>query len=693
MLLLKHIYVQFQNKVIFDNASFKACPQQLTVIIGKSGIGKTTLVQTMLFGHKCQYFLDEKDYSEISDREQSQFIASYMSVVFQEPIFINDLTIEEHIHFVMQTYQLTDIRKDIMIKLGIESLLHRYPLQLSGGEKTRAAIYLAILKNPYILILDEPTASLDKNNKKVVIEFLKEYAKSHHMVIVVSHDEELIQNADKKYKIENKKINCIKNCCSKNESIMKTSCLYGVQKYGEWFRKMNKHYFVLHKFILLLLGFTIAFVFISLSLNNVIIKQTKKYLNDFSSNELLIYQPIFEGDSYSFEGYEFPIDSSLVNQLNQIDEIDKIYWRWDLPLTDITYFYSGENGEEKEAYSIVTSFDGQQKLKSSDLKNDLWFHTYFDGVDYSEKIDIKYHNDGIYISSQLYKTLFNGQSFTEPYLSFELPVPIYNSSGISVIYNQEENDESSPSNTVTSKNVKVRLPVKGVINGSVLSQEDGSFANHIYLSQGYMESLIDQYRIHNDRIVYSSFETFKTYINEKPQDYSVENYQTVYQTKWQPNSYSLVIKDITQMESVLNKIRKLGFDVESQYFDASTLLLVNEKTQNTAIIISCLILLVVLSVYMIMQYLRFDCVKNVSDFLKYQGFSIKEINQFHSRMNMYNVISLFVCSLIWYFIMRVILEKMMIAYIQIDLLIIIGMFVFIVMIEYVYKQVLVRIKK
>lgn len=693
MLLLKHIYVQFQNKIIFDNASFQAFPQQLTVIIGESGIGKTTLIQTMLFGHKCQYFLDDKDYSKISAREQSQFIASYMSVVFQEPIFINDLTIEEHIHFIMQIYQLTDASEDIMIKLGIESLLYKYPLQLSGGEKTRVAIYLAILKNPYILILDEPTASLDKNNKKIVIEFLKEYAKSNHMVIVVSHDEELTQNADKIYKIENKKINCIKNCSNKKEGIAKTSCLYGIQKYYVWFKKMNKHYFVLHKFILFLLGFTIASVFISLSLNNVIIKQTKKYLNDFSSNELLIYQPIFEGDPYSFEGYEFPIDSSLVNQLNQIDEIDRICWRWDLPLTDVTYFYSGEYGEEKMAYSTVTSFNGQQKLKSSDFKNDLWFHTYFDNVDYSEKIDVRYHDEGIYISSQLYKTLFDDQSVTEPYLSFELPVPIYNSSGISVIYNQENNDDSSPSNTVTSKSVNVRLPVKGVIKGSVLSQEDDSFVNHIYLSQGYMESMIEQHRSHNDRVIYSSFETFKTYVNEKPNDYSVENYQTVYQAIWQPNSYSVMIKDITQMEEVLKKIKELGFAIESQYFEASTLLLVNEKTQTTAITISCMILLVVLSVYLIMQYLRFDHIKNTSDFLKYQGFSTKEINQFHSRMNMYNTLSLFVCSLLWYFLMRVVLEKMMIAYIQIDLLIIIGMFLFIVIIEYVYKQILVRIKK
>ena len=227
----------------------------------------------------------------------------------------------------------------------------------------------------------------------------------------------------------------------------------------------------------------------------------------------------------------------------------------------------------------------------------------------------------------------------------------------------------------------------------MLSQEDDSFVNHIYLSQGYMESMIEQHRSHNDRVIYSSFETFKTYVNEKPNDYSVENYQTVYQAIWQPNSYSVMIKDITQMEEVLKKIKELGFAIESQYFEASTLLLVNEKTQTTAITISCMILLVVLSVYLIMQYLRFDHIKNTSDFLKYQGFSTKEINQFHSRMNMYNTLSLFVCSLLWYFLMRVVLEKMMIAYIQIDLLIIIGMFLFIVIIEYVYKQILVRIKK
>ena len=81
--------------------------------------------------------------------------------------------------------------------------MNEYPQQLSGGEKIRVSILLAMLHQPEILVFDEPTASLDKHHTQIIVELLKEYAHQGHIVIIFTHDNFMKNEADVIYQIDN----------------------------------------------------------------------------------------------------------------------------------------------------------------------------------------------------------------------------------------------------------------------------------------------------------------------------------------------------------------------------------------------------------------------------------------------------------------------------------------------------------
>ena len=110
-------------------------------------------------------------------------------------------------------------------------------------------------------------------------------------------------------------------------------------------------------------------------------------------------------------------------------------------------------------------------------------------------------------------------------------------------------------------------------------------------------------------------------------------------------------------------------------------------------IISTIIMIIVLIIYFVVQYTRHDQIKETSKFLKYLGNNEIMIRKFHSKMNLYHTYELFICSLIGYLGIRLILEKLLIAFIQIHLNIFMMMIIFVFVIEYGFRFVLMKVNK
>ena len=102
-----------------------------------------------------------------------------------------------------------DYAKTILEKVGIEDKSHRFPAQLSGGEQQRVAIARAMSKNPALIVADEPTGNLDKNNSIAVRKLFKEISKNA-TIIIATHDNDYLQIADKAYELNEGKLDKIK---------------------------------------------------------------------------------------------------------------------------------------------------------------------------------------------------------------------------------------------------------------------------------------------------------------------------------------------------------------------------------------------------------------------------------------------------------------------------------------------------
>ena len=155
MLELKNIKIKYLNKHILSGASFQAPDFGLCAIFGESGSGKSSLLRSILLEehHFEQYLFHDLPIDEAT------FKKDYLASVPQEAILIQSLKLKDHLK-LLSTKQNPTV---LIQKLHLSSCLNKYPDQLSGGERKRAALFLALLRNQPILILDEPTSSQDED--------------------------------------------------------------------------------------------------------------------------------------------------------------------------------------------------------------------------------------------------------------------------------------------------------------------------------------------------------------------------------------------------------------------------------------------------------------------------------------------------------------------------------------------------
>lgn len=196
MFELKNITKTFGGEVALKNVSL-SITGGMNYIIGASGSGKTTLLRilsSMDRQYEGEAFYCGRNLKELSDQDRSQFYATELGFIAQGFHLIDELTVRENI--LVPTYlSRNDSEKRLSMllkKLGIEKLADQKVRTLSGGQKQRVAIARELMKDPQVLIADEPTAALDAKTAHEIGALLTSIAKER-TVIVVTHDISLIQ--------------------------------------------------------------------------------------------------------------------------------------------------------------------------------------------------------------------------------------------------------------------------------------------------------------------------------------------------------------------------------------------------------------------------------------------------------------------------------------------------------------------
>ena len=184
------------NKVeALKNVNFTVANGEYVAIMGESGSGKTTLLNILAALDKptagCVK-LDGKDMSEIKDSALSSFRRDNLGFVFQEFNLLDTFTIEDNIYLPLvlagKSYSEMNVRlKPIAAKLGILDLLKKYPYEVSGGQKQRAAVARALITNPKIILADEPTGALDSKATDELLRLFGEINRNGQTVLMVTH--------------------------------------------------------------------------------------------------------------------------------------------------------------------------------------------------------------------------------------------------------------------------------------------------------------------------------------------------------------------------------------------------------------------------------------------------------------------------------------------------------------------------
>lgn len=196
-----------------NNLNLKINKGEFVSIIGASGSGKSTLLH-MLGGvdqpTKGKIYIDDTDISSMDETKLALFRRRKVGLIYQFFNLIPTLTVEKNILLPM----LLDGRKpkreefDKIVKmLGLNERLNHLPNQLSGGQQQRVAIARSLIYRPSIILADEPTGNLDRQNSESILEMLKISNKEYNQtILIITHDEKIALSADRMIRIDDGKI-------------------------------------------------------------------------------------------------------------------------------------------------------------------------------------------------------------------------------------------------------------------------------------------------------------------------------------------------------------------------------------------------------------------------------------------------------------------------------------------------------
>jgi cell division transport system ATP-binding protein len=193
-----------ENIVALENVCFEISQGEFCFITGPSGAGKSTIVKLLIKDEiptSGSIFYEDIEVPKIP-RKMLPTYRQKLGVVFQDMKLLNTRTLRENITFALEILrrnpkEIKDTADYLLELVGLEDRRNLFPQQLSGGEQQRGAIARALASNPGLLLADEPTGNLDDENAYMILDILKKINASGTTVMVITHDNILV-NGDKK---------------------------------------------------------------------------------------------------------------------------------------------------------------------------------------------------------------------------------------------------------------------------------------------------------------------------------------------------------------------------------------------------------------------------------------------------------------------------------------------------------------
>lgn len=603
MIEIKHLDIQFKQQVIFKNANFKTCPGKITGIIGKSGCGKTTFLKALIYQYKNQILSIDKQV--ITEENKEDYLLHCVSYIDQFGTFFENMKIIEHFEFISQLKKQNFNQNKMLETLhlvGLDTIdLKNYPSSLSIGQRKRFLIALAMFKDASIIIIDEPTASLDQENKEIILNLLQKLKNDNKYIIITTHDDFLIEHLDIVYEIENKQLYCHQEIKEVQQDLKIENAKHQrIKKY--FFYKNQRQWF---QFILvMLLGFMMT-VSISTNISDSILQENQLANGIERANKAEVYtgkvnDAFLGNDGYYIANQEDNLDISddelaqmkaikhvkgvypfdVFDTINQMQNVTTTSVYCEEDKVNFDYFKSG-SPLVAPYYSFQNIKSNGKKLKGNAISQSL-----------ANKLGIDKDEKNFKISVEVY-----------------IPVQQYSYQG-----EMNESGLKAEMSQVLTKKVKLDLEVDHIISVDDYYNEFLSAGYTILMPQNSFYSLLNQYN------------------NQKPDSllYTKEYNATI--TPYHSKNYVIEVDRISNLKTVEKEITKISKNLVTydQYNSVIDTTDVYKEERKGRYIYMIMVVLVAIVLYAMVQINALDDRKNEVKLLKLYGLNDKGI---HSLVN------------------------------------------------------------
>jgi cell division transport system ATP-binding protein len=201
ILNIEEVSIFQQDETIFENINININKGDFIYLIGKTGSGKSSLIKTIYADLELQKGEISVGGFTLKNLKENKipFLRRKLGIVFQDFNLLKDRSVFDNLKFVLQATEWKNKRKiedriyEVLEIINIKDLIHKFPHQLSGGQKQKVAISRALLNNPDLIIADEPTGNLDPKTSLEIMQLLLDLNKKGNTILMATHDFILIK--------------------------------------------------------------------------------------------------------------------------------------------------------------------------------------------------------------------------------------------------------------------------------------------------------------------------------------------------------------------------------------------------------------------------------------------------------------------------------------------------------------------
>lgn len=544
MFEIRNLSLSFAGRRLLEPTDLIFERGKVYTIYGKSGVGKSSLLNKIgllsATDPSVSYFFDGKEIDIENKKSVSVFIAEEVAFVFQGRNLINDLTVFENLRLALNFYDLSpnEIESKIdtvLADLQISSLKHAYPEDLSGGEEQRVAIARALVTGKTLILADEPTSSLDKENREKVSALLIDLAhKYHKIVLIVSNDEAMIAIGDVQLHFKDHKL--VGNCLILNSD-------EGIKDSKKWSSCLSSSHTKLsvlkHRrpFLPRLLAFFIALVVAiavtSINFQSLFADKYHQLVNNSLENGFLVINDSLHLQTTKVLDDFLSFDKEEITSISTSQNIQTVKPYMEFLSLGMTFDNSKDYSQLQKNFQPTLTIDGQTRSLTRNFSIQPLYQTNTTQrqIEYFDRSNEK----GIYLSEQFIsdEKLPNIVSGTTVTLTFYIPISLYESS-----IEKERNILKGDGDLFVK--VDKTYPVLGIVKKSY-PFEYSPYGNTLFMNIAEMEELQNE-AIQQHPMTKMALDGFPL-------------------KSWMPSAIHVLLKDSGAIPEELSRIRAISSQI------------------------------------------------------------------------------------------------------------------------------------